>query len=256
MPARRDLTLLHAAAAFGPVLLAALLGLARGSLTTTVVALVLVLTVVAVAAAGDRTSGVVAALSAALGYDVFFTRPFLSPTIASPADVELVVVLVLVGLAVSEVAIRGRRAQAASARREGYLSGVAALLDLGDGTPAAERRAALARAVGEVVGVERARWHDGPPDRRDAVVGPDGVLRLDGRVRDPRREGLPTDRVTSVLASGPQGVVGHVSLTAAARVRRPSPEQLRVAALLVRVATPGTSRPDGGPGPADDLALR
>ncbi|WP_051750323.1 DUF4118 domain-containing protein [Phycicoccus jejuensis] len=115
MSARSDLTLLHAASAFGPVLLAALLGLARDALTPIVVALVLVLAVVAVAAAGDRLSGVVAALSAALGYDVFFTRPFLSPTIASPADVELVVALVLVGLAVSEVAIRGQRAQAASA---------------------------------------------------------------------------------------------------------------------------------------------
>lgn len=255
MSVRRDLTLLHAAAAFGPVLLAALLGLARDALTPTVVALVLVLAVVAVAAAGDRLSGVVAALSAALGYDVFFTRPFLSPAIASPADVELVVALVLVGLAVSEVAIRGRRAQAASARREGYLSGVAALLDLDEGTSPAQRREALARAVGEVVGAERARWHDGPPDRRDAVVGPDGMLRVDGRVREPEREGLPTDRVTSVVASSPRGVTGHVSLTSAARVRRPTREQLRVAALLVRVAAP-TAEPEGPGATGGDLALR
>ncbi|MBT9255756.1 DUF4118 domain-containing protein [Phycicoccus sp. MAQZ13P-2] len=255
MSVRRDLTLLHAAAAFGPVLLAALVGLARDALTPTVVALVLVLVVVAVAAAGDRLSGVVAALSAALGYDVFFTRPFLSPTIASPADVELVVALVLVGLAVSEVAIRGRRAQAASARREGYLSGVAALLDLDEGTGTAERREALARAVGEVVGVERARWHDGPPDRRDAVVGPDGLLRVDGRVREPEREGLPTDRITSVVATSPRGVVGHVSLTSAARVRRPTHEQLRVAALLVRVAAPRAEHEEPGPA-GNDLALR
>lgn len=195
MSARRDLTLLHAASAFGPVLLAALLGLARDALTPTVVALVLVLAVVAVAAAGDRLSGVVAALSAALGYDVFFTRPFLSPTIASPADVELVV---------------------ASPRR----------------------------ARGE-------RGRDPGP------AGP-GRLRLprvDGRVREPEREGLPTDRITSVVATSPRGVVGHVSLTSAARVRRPSREQLRVAALLVRVAAPGADHE--GPGATGtDLALR
>ncbi|HMM93858.1 DUF4118 domain-containing protein [Phycicoccus sp.] len=255
---RRDLTLLHVAAAVGPFAVAALLGTVRESVEPAPAALVLVLSVVAVSAAGDRVSGVVAAVSAALGFDVFLTVPYLSLAIAGRSDVELVVVLVLVGLAVSEIALRGRRAQGVSARREGYLSGVAALLDLPDGVGRAERGAALARAVAEVVGVERARWHDGPPDRRDAVVDAEGVLTLEGRVLDPARDGLPTDRVTAVPASEGGTVLGHVALTAAARVVRPGAEQLRVAALLVRVATRGGAPgdravPEGGRPPGAAL---
>ncbi|MGG5260894.1 DUF4118 domain-containing protein [Phycicoccus avicenniae] len=238
MTARRDLTLLHAVAAFGPAALAALLGAVRGLVDPAPAALVLVLAVVAVAAAGDRLSGVVAAVSAALGFDVFLTAPYLSLAIADPADVELALALVLVGLAVSELAIRARRERAVAARREGYLSGVADLLDLPDDASGEVRGASVARAVGQVVGAERARWHAGPPDRRDALVAPDGGLTLDGTPRDPVREGLPTDRVTAVCARHGAEVVGHVALTAATRIARPTPEQLRVAALLVRVAAP------------------
>ncbi|MBM6399065.1 DUF4118 domain-containing protein [Phycicoccus sonneratiae] len=243
MPPRRDLTLLHAAAVGGPFAVAALLGLARGTVDQAPAALVLVLVVVAVAAAGDRLSGVLAALSAAVAFDVFLTAPYLSLAIADPSDVELAVALVLVGLAVSELAIRARRERAASARREGYLSGVAALLDLPEDTSGPARGEALARAVGEVVGAERARWHAGPPDRRDALVLPDGSLALAGGTADPRRSGLPTDRVAVVCARRGEEVVGHVALTAAGHVVRPTREQLRVAALLVRVAAPGARLP-------------
>ncbi len=243
MSPRRDLTLLHAAAVGGPFAVAALLGAVRGVVDQAPAALVLVLAVVAVAAAGDRLSGVLAALSAALGFDVFLTAPYLSLVIADPADVELAVALVLVGLAVSELAIRARRERAASARREGYLSGVADLLDLPADASGEARGAALARAVHEVVGAERARWHAGPPDRRDAVVGADGSLAVGGDPRDPVREGLPTDRVTVVCARRGEEVVGHVALTAASHVVRPTPEQLRVAALLVRIAAPSVRLP-------------
>ncbi len=235
MDARGDHTLLRSAATFGPLVVGALLGLVRDGVGPAPAALVLVLAVVAVSAAGDRISGVLAALSAALGYDVFLTVPYYSLAIAGRQDIELVAALVLVGLAVSEIALRGRRAQATSARREGYLSGVAALLDLPAGSSGADRGEALARAVAEVVGPDRAGWQAGPPDRRDAVVREDGELVLDGRVIDPVREGLPTDRVTAVPAVHEGEVVGHVALVAATRVVRPSREQLRVAALLVRV---------------------
>lgn len=244
---RRDLTLLHAVAVFGPPALAAVLGVLRGLVDQAPAVLVLVLAVVAVAAAGDRLSGVVAAVTAAVGFDVFLTAPYYSLAIDSRQDVELLLALVLVGLAVSEVAVRGRRAEQTSARREGYLDGIAALLDVPADASPSDRGAALARAVVGVVGAERGRWHDGPPDRRDAVVEPDGTLRLGGEVLDPARDGLPTDRVTAVVAADGNRVTGHVSLTTATRVVRPTAEQLRTAALLVRV---------GAPHAPDERALR
>ncbi len=240
----------------GPLVLSALLGVVRDDVDRAPAVLALVLVVVAVAAVGDRLAGVLAALAATAGFDVFLTQPYLSLVIVHPADVELAVALGVVGLSVSELALRGRRAHAASARREGYLSGVAALLDLPEGSTGEDRGQALARAVAEVVGVDRVRWSAGPPDRRDAVVEDDGTLVVDGQVLRPARDGLPTDREVCLLARHDGEVVGFVALTAASRVVRPSEEQLRVAALLVRVAghlAPRAPSPRPGHRPPDRL---
>lgn len=235
---RRDPTVLHAVAVAGPFALAALLGTVRGVVGPAPAALALVLVVVAVASVGVRLSGVLAALSAAVGFDVFLTAPYLSLAISDPADVELSVALVVVGLAVSEIALRGRRARAESARREGYVSGLSALLDLPEGPSGEDRGRALAAAVGEVLGAERTAWVAGPPDPRDAVVLPDGSVVLGGAPLDVARSGLPAEAVTGVPVVRDGRAVAHVRVTTASRVTRPSREQLRTAALLVRVAAP------------------
>lgn len=75
------------------------------------VAIVLTLVVVAVAAAGGRQAGVVAAVSSALSFDFFHTRPYLQLRIASSDDVETTLLLLAVGLAVGHLAARERRAR-------------------------------------------------------------------------------------------------------------------------------------------------
>jgi K+-sensing histidine kinase KdpD len=76
------------------------------------------------AATGIRTAGIVAALSGAVWFDYFLTAPFTTFAITDRADVETAVLLVLVGLAVTEVALWGRRQQARASREQGYLDGV------------------------------------------------------------------------------------------------------------------------------------
>jgi serine phosphatase RsbU (regulator of sigma subunit) len=72
-------------------------------------ALILVVVVVAVAANGNRLGGLLAAVSAAVWFDFFLIRPWEQFRIASRADVETVLLLLIIGAAVSELAVRGRR---------------------------------------------------------------------------------------------------------------------------------------------------
>ncbi|MFF7161206.1 DUF4118 domain-containing protein [Streptomyces sp. NPDC008086] len=81
----------------------------RTHLSHTNAALILVVVVVAVAALGSRTAGVVAALSAAAWYDFFLTRPYQTFTISASEDIETAVLLLVVGLLVSQLAARARR---------------------------------------------------------------------------------------------------------------------------------------------------
>ena len=76
------------------------------------------------AASGDRLAGVVAALSSGIWFDFFLTEPYQQFAISDPNDIEDVVLLVLVGAAVTEVALWGRRQQGRASRRAGYLDGV------------------------------------------------------------------------------------------------------------------------------------
>ena len=98
----------------------------RASFPNTDAALVLILVVVAVAANGYRLAGFVAALSAAVWFDFFLTRPYERFSILRRADLETTVLLLVIGVAVSELAVWGRRQHATASRRAGYLDGIRA----------------------------------------------------------------------------------------------------------------------------------
>ena len=105
------------------LVLAAVLAPFRGSLPNTDAALALVLVV---AAAGHRAAGALAAVSAAVWFDFFLTVPYERLTITRRADIETTVLILAVGVAVTEIGVRGRRQHAAAARRAGYLNGIGA----------------------------------------------------------------------------------------------------------------------------------
>src|SRR5215469_6768777 len=107
-----------------PLALAAILVPFRSGLPNTDAALVMLLLVVAVAALGYRPAGYLAAASAAAWYDFFLTRPYETFDITRAIDVETVVLLVLIGFAVTEIAVWGRRGHFAASRRAGYLAGI------------------------------------------------------------------------------------------------------------------------------------
>jgi K+-sensing histidine kinase KdpD len=158
-------------------------------------ALVLVLLVVAAAATGVRTAGVAAALSTALWFDFFLTQPYQHFTITAQADVETAALLVLVGIAVTEVALWGRRQQALASRKDGYLNGVmrtASLVAAGHPEPEA-LIAQVADQLVEVLDIDDCRFDNDTRDIAPAALMRDGTVTRHGHQVDVTRHGMPTD---------------------------------------------------------------
>jgi hypothetical protein len=118
---------LAAAAGFAaPLALTAILVPFRGSFANTDAALALILVVVAVAASGNRLAGLLAAISGAAWFDFFLTKPYEQFAINRAVDIETTVLLLVIGVAVTEIAVWGHRQQASASRRAGYLAGIGA----------------------------------------------------------------------------------------------------------------------------------
>jgi hypothetical protein len=91
-----------------PVFVAAALVAVRGHVGNTNVALALSLVVVVSGALGGRTAGMVSALTAAASFDFFHTRPYLSLLIHDADEVEMTILLLVLGLLSGQLAWRAR----------------------------------------------------------------------------------------------------------------------------------------------------
>ena len=161
-----------------PVAVAALLALRRDSFANTNAALVLVLVIVAVGANGDRLAGVLAALSAGLSFDFFLTKPYGHFAITERADAETTILLLAVGIAVTELALWGRRKHEQASREAGYLAGIQSaseLVSAGGSTGALIEQ--VCTELTSVLGLETCRFEYGV-----AGVGSPARLRHDGEV--------------------------------------------------------------------------
>jgi K+-sensing histidine kinase KdpD len=107
-----------------PVALAAILVPFRASFPNTDAALALLLVVVAVAVNGYRLAGYLAAVSVTVWFDFFLTQPYERFTITHRTDIETTVLLLVIGVAVTEIAVWGRRQHLTASRRAGYLDGI------------------------------------------------------------------------------------------------------------------------------------
>ena len=110
------------AAGMVPLVVSAVLLPLRGQVANTNVALLLVVAVVGVGALGHRMAGAVAAVSAAAWFDFFFTRPYERFTISDSSDITTAVLLLAVGLAVSQLAARSRRFEITAVTDADYLA--------------------------------------------------------------------------------------------------------------------------------------
>jgi hypothetical protein len=211
-------------------------------------ALVLVLIVVAVAAAGHRLSALVAALSSAVWFDFFLTEPFYRFTIADRDDIETAVLLVLVGVAVTEIALWGRRQQGRASQRHGYLDGVvsAARMAAAGDTPAPAVVSFVSDQIIAVLGVDECEFKPGDPGPHPRL-NRDGSVTRNDNIIDVDRSGLPTDDVIEIVVESQGRVFGRYVMFCAARVVWPTLEQRLVAVTLAEQA--GAALAAAGPAP-------
>ncbi|MER6445973.1 histidine kinase [Streptomyces venezuelae] len=120
------------AALVAPFLVALALVPFRSGLSATNEALIMVVVVVAVASLGTRAAGGLAALSAAAWFDFFLTRPYERFSIAGGDEIQTAVLLLLVGLIVSQLAVRTRRLEAVAVTDSAHLSSLQATVRLAE----------------------------------------------------------------------------------------------------------------------------
>ena len=183
------------AAAVVPVVVAAALAPLRDAPDNSNAVLVLVLLVVGAASTGIRPAGVIAALSSALwSFDFFLTAPFHRLSISDPGDIETAVMLVLVGVAVTEVALWGRRQQGVASRQQGYLSGVLETVEsVAVGGVRAGGLTERVAAQEELLSLDSCRFQSDLSEPQYAQLTHDGTALRAGHPVDVARSGLPTD---------------------------------------------------------------
>ncbi len=162
-----------------PILVAAGLVVVRGHVAPVNIALVLSVIVVGSGAFGGRAAGVVSALTAAASYDFFHTKPYLSLLIHDADDVEMTILLLVLGLISGQLAWRAR---VAARQRDGGRGGLDQIRRLADRVAQGHESAdVIAAARAELVAMfdlvdcrfEAAPFHDRidvPQLERNGVV--------------------------------------------------------------------------------------
>lgn len=236
-PVGRD-RLAALAAAVGPLAVTAALVPFRRNVANTDAALILVLVIVAVAGNGHRTAGLLAAASAAVCFDFFLTQPYGQLAITSGQDVETMILLLLVGAGVTELAVWGRRQHAAVQRQTGYEAGIReaarSMADTGSPSVTIDR---VTDQLTTLLGLTTCSYDYGAGvlGGRLARLRSDGQVEVAGQTLDIDRDGLPTDRAIELLVRSGFTYRGRFLMYAAPGGRPSLGSRLIAAAMAERV---------------------
>ncbi|MET8623809.1 DUF4118 domain-containing protein [Kitasatospora sp. NPDC004669] len=182
-------------AAVVPLAVSALLLPLRGHLANTNVALLLVVAVVAVAAVGHRMAGAVAALSAAAWFDFFFTRPFERFTISNSSDITTALLLLAVGLAVSQLAARARHFEVVAVTDAGYLARIHEAAVMARSKPAPAVVDHVRAELVDLLGLRSCRFEHGSLLGRPPRLEPDGSIVVGRKTWATDELGMPPEEV-------------------------------------------------------------
>ena len=246
IPQRDGVAILAGLAA--PLVLAAILVPFRASFPNTDAALALILVVVAVAANGYRLAGILAAVSAAVWFDFFLTRPYERFTITRREDIETTLLLLVIGMAVTEIAVWGRRQHTAASRRAGYLDGIhAAAQAAASGTSPSALIEQVASQLTRVLSLESCRFQYGAAGLgRPARMRHDGTVVVAGQSWDVDAEGFPAGADTELLVEGGGVFQGRFLMTPSPGARPTLEQRLLAVALADQVgAALAASHPVG-----------
>lgn len=240
-------------AVLAPLVVGGTLAIWRDSIPHATVVLTLVVLIVGAAATGVRWAGWGASASSALGFDWFHTAPHGTFAITNAEDVQVAALLLVVGVAVTELALWGQRWQADAAENARRLESlVATARSVADHRESELIIHEVEEQLTALLDLDRATWLPSAPPADSAVLQRDGVIVQAGVARAVGRAGFPTDTAVSLPVDVAGRTLGRVDLVAAAHVSRPSAASLRVAFLLADQLSAAWSR-DGGP-PSKEFA--
>ncbi|WP_328544120.1 DUF4118 domain-containing protein [Streptomyces europaeiscabiei] len=185
-----------AAGLVGPFLVALALVPFRTDLSRTNAALILVVAVVAVAALGSRVAGVLAALSATAWYDFFLTRPYQTFDINASGDIETAVLLLIVGLIVSQLAARARRLEVITVTDADHLRRIHETAALAQSANSADTVVDHVRGqLTELLGLRACRFEYGTLMGRPPRLEQDGNIAVGRRRWDVDAGGWPDGEI-------------------------------------------------------------
>jgi hypothetical protein len=203
----------NGAALVVPLVVAAVLVPFRSSFAGPASALVLVAVVVAVAVIGHRIAGFLAAVSAAVWFDFFLTRPYERFAITHRPDIETAVSLLVVGLVVTELAARTRHHREAASEEADYVSLMYDVSELAvSGAPPHQVLERVRTELITLLKLRECRYEPGLPDRPIMRLGHDGHVLLGGKVWGVHRVGLPGPQL-ALLVQGRGQDLGRFILT-------------------------------------------
>jgi K+-sensing histidine kinase KdpD len=210
---RRSYLLIIGAGIIVPLVVAAAAIPVREYIGNTNIALVLMGVVVAVAASGNRTAAIVAAIASAVWFDFFATRPYYSFTLNRHQDWVSIVLLLVAGIIVSEVAIWGRHQQAHAERS---LSEVAALRSIAEMAASGEDptivQVTAAFWLRELLPAKDCRYERVQDHELSPLIDSDGTVSV-GNIRwTPESMGLPGPEV-GLPVRNDNTVVGYFMIT-------------------------------------------
>lgn len=208
---------------------------ARNSVPNTDAALVCVAVVVAVATLGIRLAGLVAALSAGLSFDLFLTSPYGSFSIHSKQDVETVLLLLVVGVAVTEIAAQGWRQHRRVGDQAAYLDGLhQAIAAVSTGLPSPELITRTVKTLTAVLDLQNCRFVPGTAVSQPELIA-DGTVRWGDASWDVEHEGLPLQAETALVVRSGSTVHGQFLLSPKLDSRPGLTQRLVAASLASQV---------------------
>lgn len=167
----------YAFAGLLPVAVGGALVAVRGEVVTANLGLVMVLTVVLAAAVGGRGPGVLSAVIAAMSFDFFLTRPYLSLKIERTDDLETTLVLLVIGLAVGQIAVRARRARRAARQGSDQIGRLHRIAELvASGSPVDQVIASVEHELTDLLQLRSCRFDRAPSNGWLPVMERSGVV--------------------------------------------------------------------------------
>jgi K+-sensing histidine kinase KdpD len=172
----------------------------RGRIPNATIALLLAAIVALVASAGTRTTATIAAISASAGFDVVHSPPYGSVTFNRGQDLEVAVLLLIVGLIVGQLAAANRRHRNLAGQSSYALERIHMVAEMvAAGEPADEVVHAVADELTALFGLVSCRYDPAFADRPGPFIERHGAVTWGAIQWALSRWGLPSQEISLVV---------------------------------------------------------